>query len=139
MLHGFRWRDRFDHKSCQPSGNPAFTDQSIGTGDGTTVAFQLTKVYGSAFSPYTRDIKKPVIGSVKVGVNGVEQTLTTDFTVDTTTGIITFVTPPTNTHPITAGFEFDIPVRFDTDNLIVDMAAFDAGDIPDIPVLEIRL
>jgi uncharacterized protein (TIGR02217 family) len=74
---------------------------------------------------------------VRIGVNGVEQT--SGWTVDTTTGIVTFSVAPTNTHPVTAGFEFEVPVRFDTDFLEVDYANFDAGAIPDIPIMEVRV
>ena len=73
-LHGFRWKDRLDHKSCKPSKTTAPTDQVIGTGDGVLTSFQLSKTYGSAFSPWQRDIVKPVTGTVRVAVNGIEQT-----------------------------------------------------------------
>lgn len=153
MLNGFRWKDRFDWKSCKPQETVAFDDQVIGTGDNSTVSFQLKKTYGSSYSPYSRDIKKPVSGTVKIGVNGVE--LLTGWSVDTTTGIVTFSdtdwnlafdtdtytigSAPASGHTITAGYEFDVPVRFNTDSLVIDMAAFDAGDVPDIPIVEIRL
>lgn len=137
QLHGFRWKDRADWKSCTPTGIPAFNDQTIGTGDGSTQAFQLKKVYGSTINTYTRNIKKPVLGTVKIGVNGTEQA--SGWTVDTTTGIVTFSVAPTNGHTITAGFEFDTPVRFNTDYLEIDYSAFDAGAIPDIPIVEIRI
>ena len=60
-LHGFRWRDPTDCKSCPPQATPTALDQAIGTGDGNAVAFQLAKRYGSAFNPWTRAIKKPVL------------------------------------------------------------------------------
>lgn len=137
MLHGFRWKDRADWKSCKPTEKVSFDDQGIGTGDGSTTTFQLKKIYGSTINPYTRDIKKPVLGTVRVGVNGVEQT--SGWSVNTTTGIITFDSAPTNTHPVTAGFEFDVPVRFGTDYLEIDYSNFDAGGIADIPIMEIRI
>lgn len=136
-LHGFRWKDKADWKSCKPRERIAFDDQGIGTGNGALTTFQLKKVYGSTINPYTRDVKKPVLGTVRVGVNGVEQT--SGWTLDTTTGIVTFSVAPTNAHPVTAGFEFDVPVRFDTDFLEVDYSNFDAGAIPDIPIVEIRV
>ena len=136
-LHGFRWKDRTDFKSVMPSVPIGFGDQNIGTGDGTATTFQLKKVYGSTINPYSRDVKKPVLGTVKVGVNGTE--LTTGWTVDTTTGIVTFGTAPANGAAVTAGFEFDVPVRFDTDFLEIDYSHFDAGSIPDIPIIEVRL
>ena len=137
MLHGFRWKDKFDWKSCAPKQTPSYSDQLIGTGDGNEVAFQLVKTYGSSYSPYTRDIKKPVLNTVKIGVNGSE--VTTGWSVNYTTGIVTFDTAPTAGHQITAGFEFDVPVRFDTDYLQIDLSAFDAGNVPDIPIVEIRV
>lgn len=138
MLHGFRWKDKFDFRSSPPRQTPAYTDQVIGTGDGSTTIFQLIKTYGSTFAPYSRDIVKPVNGTVLIGVNGVD-TLGSGWTVDTTTGLITFSSAPTSGHEITAGYEFDVPVRFNTDYLEIDLSAFAAGNLPDIPIVEIRL
>jgi len=137
MLYGFRWRDRLDHASA-PAVTP--TDQVIGTGDGTNATFQLVKAYGGAFAPYTRPIVKPVANSVRVAVGGVEATAGTDFTCDTTTGVVTFLAGhiPAADAVVTAGFLFDVPVRFDTDFLEVDLDAFAAGSIPKIPLVEIR-
>lgn len=136
-LHGFRWKDKVDFKSTPPTGATSFSDQVIGTGNGSLTTFQLRKVYGSIINPYSRVINKPVAGTVKIGVNGTE--LTTGWTVNTTTGVVTFSTAPANGHSVTAGFEFDVPVRFDTDFLEVDYSNFDAGSISDIPIVEIRL
>ena len=71
-LHGFRFKDWGDHKSCLPSGTPFPTDQSIGTGDGTTTAFQLVKRYASGAQSWTRAIAKPVAGSVRIALAGVD-------------------------------------------------------------------
>lgn len=140
-LHGFRWKDRADDRSSPPQTAIAAGDQQIGIGDGVITAFQLVKAYTSGGISYTRTIKKPVTGSVRIAVDGLEKTETTHFTVDTTTGTVTF-TPgniPGASAVITAGFEFDVPVRFDADFLEINLAAFDAGDIPSIPIVEIRL
>jgi len=139
-LYGFRWRDRLDHSSAAPDAAPSATDQAIGSGDGATAAFALVKTYGTAYSPYQRPIAKPVAGSVRVAVAGTEVAEGTAFTVDTTTGVVTFLAghiPPAGA-AVTAGFLFDVPVRFDTDYLEVDLSAFAAGAIPKIPLLEIR-
>lgn len=138
QLYGFRWRDRLDHSSA--SDTPAPLDQMLGAGDGTQAQFQLTKTYGSSYAPYARPIEKPVPGSVRVAVAGVEATADTDFTCDTTTGIVTFMPGhiPTSGAAVTAGFLFDVPVRFDTDYLEVDLSAFAAGAIPKIPLVEIK-
>jgi uncharacterized protein (TIGR02217 family) len=140
-LHGFRWKDWNDYKSCPPKQTPTNADQNIGTGTGALATFQLKKTYGSVYNPYTRDIKKPVSGTVLVAVNGVAKTLTTHYTLDTATGIITFTMGnlPANGHAVTAGFEFDVPVRFDTDKLELNLDSILHGSIPDIPVVEIRV
>jgi uncharacterized protein (TIGR02217 family) len=140
-LHGFRWKDHIDFKSCAPTDEPAATDQSIGTGDGATADFQLTKLYGSSYAPWTREIRKPVSGSLIVAVDSLVQGEGTDFTVNATTGIISFETGsiPGPGAIITAGFEFDVPVRFDTDRLEISLDGFRHGSIPNIPVVEIRI
>src|SRR3954469_11305405 len=88
-LYGFRFRDRIDCRSGPPSAAPSAIDQRIGTGDGATAAFQLAKTYGLAHAPYTRPIAKPVLETVRVAVNGGEQS-TAAFTCDETTGLVTF-------------------------------------------------
>jgi uncharacterized protein (TIGR02217 family) len=131
-LHGFRFKDFADFKSCAPSAAPAATDQEIGAGDGVTTAFQLVKAYGDV----AREIRKPVAGTVVAAVNGV---VTTAFTVDTTSGVITFTAAPAMGAEVTAGFEFDTPVRFDTDRIDVTLEGFDAGRVVAVPLVEIRI
>ncbi len=140
-LHAFRWRDPTDWKSCAPKGTTSALDQVIGSGTGALAAFQLKKTYGSAFAPWPRDIRKPVAGTVKVAVAGVAKTAGTQFTVDTSTGIVTFLAGhvPGNGQSVTAGFEFDVPVRFDSDRLEINVSGFTSGAIPDVPVVEVRL
>lgn len=138
-LYGFRWKDRFDYRSCASPGVPAATDQRIGTGDGTTAVFQLTKTYGGVATPYVRPIRKPVAGSATVAVEGVVLGAT-QFAVDATTGLLTLAAGhvPAAGAAVTAGFDFDVPVRFDTDYLEIDLSHFEAGQIPNIPIVEIR-
>lgn len=140
-LHGFRWRDPMDWKSCAPNAVSSPLDQIIGSGTGTNAAFQLRKVYGSAFAPWTRDIKKPVAGTVKVAVSGVPKTDGSDYAVDPATGMVTFLAGhiPAAGESVTAGFEFDVPVRFDTDKLEINLSGFTSGAIPNIPIVEVRL
>lgn len=140
-LYGFRWRDHADAKSCVPGAVPSPLDQEIGTGDGATAAFQLVKTYGGAHAPWTRAIKKPVAGTVRVAVDGVEQTEGAEFAVDIATGLVTFQPGhvPVASAVITAGFEFDVPVRFDTDKLEINLQGFRHGAIPHIPIVEVRL
>ena len=141
QLHGFRWKDWSDYKSGEPEDAVTPLDQTIGTGDGATDTFQLVKVYGSSFAPWSREIKKPVDGTVRVAVDGVEQTPTTQVVVNPTTGIVTFQSGhvPAASKAITAGFEYDVPVRFDSDQLEVNLEFFRAGQIPAIPIVELRL
>jgi uncharacterized protein (TIGR02217 family) len=137
-LHGFRWKDHADWKSCAPSQAVTATDQAIGVGNEAAATFQLVKRYGSGIRDYVRVISKPVAGTVLVAVNGVA---TTAFVLDSTTGIVTFNAGniPAAGAAITAGFEFDVPVRFDTDRLAINLTAFEAGEIPDIPLVEVRI
>jgi uncharacterized protein (TIGR02217 family) len=137
-LHGFRFRDPLDNQSSAPGAIIAATDQQIGTGNGTQASFQLTKTYGASFAPYARTIAKPVAGTVLVSVNGIAPP-PADYTVDHGSGFVTFLPAkiPAVGAIIRAGFAFDVPVRFDTDYLEVDLSAFAAGEIPSIPLIEI--
>ncbi len=139
MLHGFRWKDWLDHKSGLPSMAPGAQDQLLGAGDGTTTQFELVKVYASGGEEFRRRITKPVSGTVHVALDGTAQAEGGDFTVDASTGIVTFAVAPASGVAVTAGFEFDVPVRFDSDELAVNVAAFEAGEIPSIPVIEVRV
>jgi uncharacterized protein (TIGR02217 family) len=140
-LHGFRWRDRLDHSSAAPGASVTPLDQAIGTGDGAQTVFPLIKTYGAAHAPYGRPIGKPVAGSVRVAVGGLEQTDGVAFICDVTTGVVTFLPGhvPGADAIVRAGFLFDVPVRFDTDYLEVDLSAFAAGSVPRIPLVEIKL
>src|SRR4051812_34471331 len=139
-LHGFRWKDWSDYKSCAPSATPSALDQEIGTGDGAAASFQLVKTYGSGFAPWTRSIIQPVAGTTLIAVDGVAQAAER-FAVNLATGVVTFVAEhiPAEGAVVTAGFEFDVPVRFDTDQLEINLAQIEAGSIPHIPIVEIRL
>ena len=139
-LYGFRWRDRLDHSSAAPGVAVSPADQVIGTGDGATAVFQLVKTYGGVYAPYQRPIAKPVPSSVRIAVAESEVAEGTAFTCDTETGVVTFLAGhiPADGAAVTAGFLFDVPVRFDTDYLEVDLSAFAEGAIPKIPLLEIK-
>lgn len=139
QLHGFRWKDWSDYKSSAPSVAPAFGDQVLGRGDGVRTVFELRKAYRSGPAGYWRPIAKPVEGTVLAGIGDVELAAGRDFTVDTVTGTVHFAVPPEAGAAVSAGFEFDVPVRFDTDRISVSVASFHAGDLPDVPVIEVRL
>lgn len=140
-LHGFRWKDHTDFKSSTPLASITPLDQVIGSGNGVALTFQLKKTYGGAHLPWVRDIKKPVAGSVRVAVDGVEKSAGPQFTIDATTGEVAFAPSeaPAAGESVTAGFEFDVPVRFDTDKLEISLSGFRAGVIPHIPVIEVRV
>ena len=135
-LHGFRFKDWADFKSCLPSQTPGATNQPIGTGNGSATLFQLTKRYSSGAQSWTRTISKPVAGTVAIALNGAPQA--SGWSVSTTSGLVTFTTAPAAGVAITAGFEFDVPVRFDTDALDVTLDLERLGSITTIPLVEIR-
>lgn len=139
QLHGFRWKDWSDFRSCRPSGVPAALDQEIGTGDGTRRAFSLTKAYRSGGETYRRPIAKPVNGTVRVAVNGVVLQDGVGFSVAPGTGTVTLVAAPAGGARVTAGFEFDVPVRFDTDRISTSLSGFASGEIPSIPIVEVKV
>lgn len=133
-LVAFRFRDPLDWHSGRHGMAPTPLDQTIGVGDGARRAFALTKTYGAGEDAYLRPIEKPVAASVRLAVDGVEVAAS----VDGATGIATLGAAPPPGASIAAGFEFDVPVRFDLDHLAVNLAAFEAGDIPSIPLVEVR-
>jgi uncharacterized protein (TIGR02217 family) len=137
-LYGFRFRDPVDFTSGRPGVPVTAMDQVIGIGDGATAGFQLVKAYGDADGRSVRTIAKPVASSVIVAVNGEIQPATA-FSCDPASGLVTFspsAIPPAG-HTITAGFEFDVPVRFAIDRIDINLSAFNAGRITSIPLMEI--
>ena len=134
-LVGFRFRDPLDHASAAYGHVVTAFDQVIGTGDGAAKVFPLSKRYGTGADAYVRPIEKPVAASVKIAVSGA---VAAGFAVDAATGKVTLAAAPAAGVLVTAGFEFDVPVRFDLDQLVVNLAAFEAGEIPTIPLVEIR-
>lgn len=138
MLHGFRWKDWADYKTCPASRAVSALDQSLGFGDGVRTVFQLAKTYRSGDWASTRLLTRPVAGSVRAAIGGTEVVESLHWTVNATTGAITFATPPAAGAEVTIGCEFDVPVRFDTDVIQVSVASFQAGDVPKVPVVEVR-
>ena len=122
-LHGFRFRDPLDYDA----------ESLLGMGDGTRTEFVLIKQYGTAPHIYTRRLTKPVEGTVRVRVDGVETAVSVDYS----RGIIQFQTPPDADAVITAKFEFDVPVRFASEALDIVLDDFGAAEIQDIPLIEI--
>jgi uncharacterized protein (TIGR02217 family) len=139
QLFGFRWKDWADYKSCAASAMVGAEDQVIGKGDGATRTFALTKLYASGGISYVRPILKPVAGTVRLAVAGDPKVESIDWSVDVASGIVSFVDAPDIGVAVTAGFEFDVPVRFDTDRIQTSVASFQAGDVPNVPVVEVRV
>ena len=139
QLHGFRWKDWADYRSAPVSKPITPLDQDLGQGDGQRREFTLRKAYASGDHVYHRPVVKPVAGSVLVALGGDPLVEGVHYTLDTASGVLTFATPPAPGAEVSAGFEFDVPVRFDTDRIEVSVASFQAGDAPRVPVVEIRI
>jgi uncharacterized protein (TIGR02217 family) len=137
-LYGFRFRDFADCKSCAPAAATGPLDQALGEGDGARIGFQLVKRYGEGEDALERQITKPVVGTLRVAVDGTELEPAM-FVVDATTGLVTLLAAPGAGAAITAGFEFDTPVRFDADRLEVTLESFDAGRMAAVPLIEVRV
>lgn len=137
-LHGFRFRDFADWRSSAPSIVPTPFDQAIGTGNGAQTDFQLVKTYGAGDDAYVRPVRKPVNASVLIAVNGVALD-PGDYAVNHATGQVSLVSAPTSGQAVTAGFNFDTPVRFDSDRLEASLDAFGAGRLIQIQLIELVL
>lgn len=132
---GFLYKDWSDYTTGQfNTGSPTFADCNIGTGNGSTVAFQMKKFYVSGPVSQSYNIYKPKLNTVLVGLAGIQQL--TGWTVNYTTGILTFTVAPGIGVAITIGCEFYKPVRFDVDELVVNLTNFKAGSV-DCPMVEI--
>ena len=128
----FRFRDPFDHSSNGMSGAPGPADQPLGEGDGVRTSFALVKHYGDGEA---RRITRPVAGGVRVSVDGAEQV--SGWNLDPL-GVITFDEPPAEGDLVAAGYLFDVPVRFAEDRLDINRATFLAGEVPSVPLIEVR-
>ena len=137
-LYGFRFRDFADCKSCAPGAAVEPLDQALGEGDGARTMFQLTKRYGDGEDALERRIAKPVGGTVRLAIDGVELA-EARFAVDAATGVVTLDAAPDAGAVVTAGFEFDTPVRFDADRIEVTLESFDAGRMAAVPLIEVRV
>jgi len=128
----FRFRDPYDHSSREMTEAPTMLDEVIGTGDGATTSFFLSKTYGTGEQ---RRITRPAPGSIKVALDGLPQPLGWR---SGPLGTIIFDVPPPPGAKITAGFMFDVPVRFASDQLEINRASFLAGEAPTVPLVEVR-
>jgi uncharacterized protein (TIGR02217 family) len=131
----FRFRDPLDHSSNAMTGAPTATDQAIGVGDGVQTSFALVKRYGSGAEAEERRITRPDPGSALVALNGVAQTSGWSLGA---LGAVNFIVPPVVGAQVTAGFRFDVPVRFAEDRLAIDAQIFAAGEAASVPLIEVR-
>lgn len=126
--YGFRYKDWSDYSA---------TAQQIGVGNGVVTAFQLVKTYNSGGVVESRVVKKIVDNSVSIYVNNV--LITSGVSVDNNTGIVTFTAAPGNGLSIKADFQFDVPVRFDTDRLVSSLDSYGVHSWKNIPIVEVRV
>ena len=129
---GFRFRDPFDSSSAGMADAPGATDQLLGTGDGAATRFPLVKTYAGGEA---RRITRPVAGSVVVAVAGLPRASGWSLL---PLGVVQFDVASAAGAQVTAGFRFDVPVRFAEDRLEVSRASFAAGEAPSVPLIEIR-
>lgn len=132
---GFRFTDPYDDRSCAPGGTPGPLDQRLGVGDGMRAEFQLMRHYGDGEDAQARIITRPVAGTIRIAIDGVEQAAGWSHA---GLGAIAFDAAPPENAVLTAGFRFDVPVRFAEDRLDINRATFAAGEAPSVPLVEIR-
>jgi len=137
-LNGFRFQDFADFSSAAPGAAVTALDQPIAPGDRAPTVFQLAKTYGSGADAYVRPIAKPVAGTVLIAVAGIALSPAA-FSVDTTTGLVTLAAPPAAGQAISAGFQFDVPVRFDADRIDMTLESFEAARLVAAPLIEVRV
>jgi uncharacterized protein (TIGR02217 family) len=127
---GFRFRDPFDFCSAPDGGEVAATDQALGVGDGARTRFSLRKSYGDV----ERRITRPVPGTVRIAVDGVERI--GGWTLQG--GVVEFGDAPGAGAMVSAGFQFEVPVRFAEDRIDINRVSFAAGEAPSVPLIEVR-
>ena len=132
---GFRFTDPFDNQSAPLGQAVSATDQSLGVGDGVISQFRLARYYGGGAEAQQRLITRPVAGTIRIASNGIE--LMTGWQ-HLGGGVIAFDSAPVAGAILTAGFRFDVPVRFAEDRLEINRETFAAGDAPSVPLVEIR-
>lgn len=119
----FYWLDKVEYIG---------SNELLGTGDGSRVAFQIVRNHTSGAVTYAQAIKYLVSGSLSVTVNG---TPTAAYTLSN--GVITLNTPPPAGQLVRASFQYYIPVRFDVD--FVGLQQMGAGNyrFPDLRIIEV--
>jgi uncharacterized protein (TIGR02217 family) len=138
--NAFRWKDHLDFSSDSTGrGTPAWNDHTLGILVSAPETIQLRKSYVNGGETTYRNITKPTAGSTVVGWGGANKT--SGWSIDEETGIITITDSGADGLTITAGCQFDVPVRFGEeldDGLMMSHDAFEIGSISSIPVIEIK-
>lgn len=132
---GFRFTDPYDHQSAPINKTVSAVDQHLGVGDGVNSRFRLVKYYGEGADAQTRLITRPVAGTIRIAINGVEQA---DGWSHAGLGVILFDEAPEEGAVLSCGYRFDVPVRFAGDQLEINRATFAAGAAPSVPLVELR-
>lgn len=135
QAHGFRFNDPLDNSSAALGAVIAPTDQLLGVGDGGMTRFPLVKLYGDSADPQRRRITRPVAGSVRVAIDGIERSSGWSLGAG---GHVDFEVAPPPGGLVSAGFGFDVPVRFASDRIDVSIAGWQAGELPNVPLVELR-
>lgn len=136
-MHPFRFRDPLDHGSSLRGQTIDASDQSLGAGDGAATRFPLIKTYDGE-GGYARPIRLPRIDTLAVALDGQPVDPST-FDFDYGTGGVVFATAPGDRVAVTAGFAFDIAVRFDIEHLATSLSGFRAGEVPSVPLVEVLI
>jgi uncharacterized protein (TIGR02217 family) len=129
-LFGFLFKDWGDYEVT--------TATTFGTGDAVETAFQLIKTYNDGFTTFNRPISRPLTYNIYVDTILQTEGGGADYTIDTTTGIVTFNAAPAASADITWDGTFLVPVRFDDDRLDINIEVWQAGRIQSIPIVELR-
>lgn len=126
--YAFRYKDWSDYTAgLVRSGNTwvVGTPVPIGTGTGAQTVFDFVKKYTSGGVTRTRRITRPVSGTAKVYLNGALQS--SGYTVDYSTGKVTFTSAPGSGVAVAWAGEFDVPARFAEDQMSFSIEAVRSG------------
>jgi len=142
---GFLVKDWTDFQTTRTATTLAsspvtITTQGVATETSTSGVWQLQKKYTVGSRSHLRNLKRPKAGGL-IYFDNVLKTVTTDYTYDTTTGLLTVVSgsPTAITHTL----EFFVPCRFAQKNLPADLIMYRAADgsgnvdIEAVPMIEL--
>lgn len=127
----FRFKDWTDYRV--PSSSP----ETLGTSDGASdQTFQLRKTYTVGSDSYVRPVTRPVASAFVLYFDGVAQG--SGWSLDADTGLVTVTSDPAEGTVYSWSGEFDVPCRFDTDDMSVSYDDYNNYNWPRVPVIEVR-